>query len=246
MLPFSAKTGVPLGGGHCSSPLALHHVCILRRRSSEWGFWCPVFWSSKFPIGRCPWGWKLWSAEGAIMPVCGSVELLGLHDSQLVRLRPWLDWGYPWTWLSRVGTLSPFLMDCWTLLSIWALGDCVVALGEFSGFWWVLPVWYAVRLPSSFAILLIGLNYMYRLSMLIWSFYSKTYIIIPTCTYEIWWLRPVLPSLTCLSPTCKNWWAACGWLPGVRPGSVREYSHWEKCLEWVSGGLGVGLNHMYR
>ena len=35
MLPFSAKTGVPLGGGHCSSPLALHHVCILRRRSSE-------------------------------------------------------------------------------------------------------------------------------------------------------------------------------------------------------------------
>ena len=36
----------------------------------------------------------------------------------------------------------------------------------------------------------------------------------------------------------KNWlvevsdtWAACGWLPGVRPGSVSEYSHWEKCLE---------------
>ena len=27
------------------------------------------------------------------MPVCGGVALLGLHDSQLVRLRPRLDWG---------------------------------------------------------------------------------------------------------------------------------------------------------
>ena len=29
-----------------------------------------------------------------------------------------------------------------------------------------------------------GLNHMYRLSMLIGSFYSKTYIIIPACTYD--------------------------------------------------------------
>ena len=27
------------------------------------------------------------------MPVCGGVVMLGLHDSQLVRLRPRLDWG---------------------------------------------------------------------------------------------------------------------------------------------------------
>ena len=26
-------------------------------------------------------------------------------------------------------------------------------------------------------------------------------------------------------------WAVCGLLPGVRPGSVSEYSYWEKCLE---------------
>ena len=35
MLPFSAKSGVPLGGGDCSSLLASRRVCILRRRSSE-------------------------------------------------------------------------------------------------------------------------------------------------------------------------------------------------------------------
>ena len=38
MLPFSAKTGVPLGGGgggRCSSPLASLHVIVLRRRSPE-------------------------------------------------------------------------------------------------------------------------------------------------------------------------------------------------------------------
>ena len=74
----------------------------------------------------------------------------------------------------------------------------MVALGEFSGFWWVLPVRYAGRLPSSFAILLIGLNYMYRLGMLKWSFYSKTYIIIPTCTYD-----DSLPSSP-RSPACRR------------------------------------------
>ena len=29
----------------------------------------------------------------------------------------------------------------------------------------------------------------------------------------------------------RDTYAACGGLPGVRPGSVSEYSPWEKCLE---------------
>ena len=78
----------------------------------------------------------------------------------------------------------------------------------------MLPVRYAGWLPSSFAILLIGLNHMYRLSMLIRSFYSKTYI----SFLPVHMMTPSRPPLARLLVAdvqelvgeVRDTWAACG------------------------------------
>ena len=116
---------------------------ILRRRSSECGFWCPVFsWSGKFPIKRCLWSWKSWSAVGVAMPVAvvlscqGSATRSG-PSSSLPRLGISMD-------VTSLGEaeVSPFWRTAGHS-SVCAHSWCVVALGELQCFagWW-LPVPY--------------------------------------------------------------------------------------------------------
>ena len=214
---------------------------ILRRMNSECGFWCLVFWSGKFPIERCLWGWKSWSAVGVAMLVAvvfrcqGSATRSGPYRPSLGRVL-----------LGESRTLlSDGLLDCCHpfVLTAWS----VLALVSVKWFSWVVaacPVRW--RLPSSFVMLLIGLIRCTGFCMPIWSFYNKTYIVIPTCTSDI--LPPVLPSLACYSCRFENWWAGvCGtwaaWrlLPDVR-GRQQGYFplvQREKCLMSVSGKMRV-------
>ena len=60
------------------------------------------------------------------MPVCGDVVLLGLRDSQLVRLRPRLDWtGGVFLDVTQLGgasvSLSDGLLDSLVRLCSWPL-----------------------------------------------------------------------------------------------------------------------------
>ena len=89
---------------------------------------------------------------------------------------------------------------------------------------------------------------MYRLSMPIWSFYSKTYIVIPTCTSDI--SLPSSPLSPAIAVDLRIEGQVCVGpeLPGGRcqtyvTGSkgVFPLGEWEKCLMSVSGRLSVGL-----
>ena len=47
---------------------------------------------------------------------------------------------------------------------------------------------------------------------------------------EVWKRRPsTSPTKQELVSEVRDIWTACGWLPGVRPGSMSEYTYWKKC-----------------
>ena len=89
---------------------------------------------------------------------------------------------------------------------------------------------------------------MYRLGMPIWSFCSKTYIVIPTCTSDISLpFSPLLPAiavdLRIEGQVCVGLELPGGWCQTYVTGSkgVFPLGEWEKYLMSVSGRLNVGL-----